>query len=145
MQASRGVGVDEELPSRGARHLMDASIPIAPANADADITVVITAQEFQAALTSGAQDVELRAHVDLTEMALAFNSNVSLTATVLGDIKPSTRSIRVRFMSLDCQAVLKLGCFELLVVSFGGYHARACSRDVLTRNKRNTMFPVTVE
>ena len=104
------MSADEDLPSRGARNLMDASNSVAPASADAEITVVSTAKEFQAAVMSGAQDIELRAHVDLTDLALAFNSNVSFTSTVLGDIKPSTRSIRVRFTALVCHAVTHQRC-----------------------------------
>ena len=121
----RRVRVDEDLPSRAARNLMDASIAATTFGTVADVTVVSTAREFQAAVMAGAQDIELRAHVDLTDLALAFNSNVSRAATVLGEIKPSTRSIRVRFIALVCHAVFYLG---FAVAGFGGYHAYAYPR-----------------
>ena len=110
---------------------MDGSIPVTPATADAFITVVNTAEEFQAAVMAGAQDIELRAHVDLTDLALAFNSNVSLTVTrtVLGEIKASTRSIRVRFRVLVCHAVFHLGCVEGAVThvyAFRSMHVVVC-------------------
>lgn len=110
VQAGRRVRVDEDLPSQAARNLMDASIPVAPSSADADVTVVSSGREFQAAVMAGAQDIELRAHVDLTDLPLAFNSNVSQEATVLGEIKPSTRSIRVRFTELVYHAVAPRQC-----------------------------------
>ena len=119
VQAGRRVGVDKGLPSRAARNLMDASIPVTPASADADVTVVNNAREFQAAVMADAQDIELRAHVDLTDLALAFNSNVSRAATVLGEIKPSTRSIRVRFASLVRHAVFHIACVDIVVAGFG--------------------------
>lgn len=77
------------------RRLLDTATPTAAADALADITVVTTAAQLQAAMMTGAQDILLRAHVDLTDMALATNSNTSMVSTVLGDTKPSTRSIRV--------------------------------------------------
>eukprot|EP00892_Ulva_mutabilis_P005772 jgi/Ulvmu1/3567/UM167_0001.1 len=79
-------------PSRGL--LQNANSAAPAASAAADITVVTTAAQFQAAVMSGAQDIELREHLDLGSLALAFNSNTSLSATVLGDVKASTRSIR---------------------------------------------------
>eukprot|EP00892_Ulva_mutabilis_P005912 jgi/Ulvmu1/3693/UM017_0110.1 len=76
------------------RALMDTGVVAASPDAVADITVVSTAEQLQAAVMSGAQDIELRAHVDLSDLALAFTSNTSLVPTVLGEVKPSTRSIR---------------------------------------------------
>lgn len=91
------------------RHL--TSIPVSPgpsaaeriATADgvgpANITVVRTAREFQAAFTSGAQDVQIRGHLDLASLALAFHSRGTQPPTVLGDSSPATRSIRVRVVA----------------------------------------------
>ena len=104
------------MPSRAARNLLDASIAVAPASADADVTVVSNAEEFQAAVMFGVQDIELRAHVDLTELALAFNSDDSRSPTVLGGVKPSTRSIRVRFRELS-NVIFQLGSVVILVAS----------------------------
>ena len=117
VQASR-VRVDEDFPSRAARNLMDASIQVTPPSADADVTLVRNAREFQAAVMAGAQDIEVRAHVDLTDLALAFNSSVDVSQplTVLGKMKPSTRSIRVRFTALVHHAVFHLGCVDILVL-----------------------------
>ena len=70
---------------------------VASPDADANITTVLTAEEFQAALMAGVQDILIEAHLDLTDLPLAYNANRSNIATALGDIKPSTRSIRVRF------------------------------------------------
>ena len=117
VQASRPVGAEEDLPSRAARNLMDASILVASASANADITVVSNALEFQAAVMSGSQDIELRAHVDLTDMALALNTDVSLPATVLGEIKPSTRSIRVRTRELIHCAVFQRSSVKILAIA----------------------------
>ena len=128
VQAGLRVHGDEYLPSRATRNLMDASIPVTPASAEANITVVSSAREFQAAVMAGAQDIELRAHVDLTDLALAFNSNASLPATVLGEIKPSTRSIRVRFAALVRHAVFHLGCVETLAVVAGFRECHAYTR-----------------
>lgn len=80
---------------------MDANAAEAASNADANITVASNAAEFQAAMVYGAQDIELRAHLDVDNLALAYNSDTSLPATVLGDVKPSTRSIRVRIKILS--------------------------------------------
>lgn len=101
MQLGLDASGHDLLPSRTARQLSNAGIdsPAAEADADAEITVVSTARELQAALASGAQDVEVRAHLDLSDLALAHTSNTTLVSTALGDVKPSTRSVRVSLKS----------------------------------------------
>lgn len=82
-----------------ARQLLDTEAPFpASASAAADVTVVTSARQLQAAVDSGAQDILVRAHLDLTGIPLALQpaANVSRVATVLAQIRPSTRSIRVR-------------------------------------------------
>ena len=79
-----------------SRSLLDARDTQTAAVVDADINIVSTAAQFQAAIMEGAQDIELRSHVDLSELALAFTSgSSSLVLTALGDVRASTRSIRV--------------------------------------------------
>eukprot|EP00892_Ulva_mutabilis_P005913 jgi/Ulvmu1/3694/UM017_0111.1 len=80
--------------ARHSRGLLQTNVVAASPDADADITVVSTATQFQAAMMSGAQDIELREHLDLSGLALAFTSNVSLPPTALGEVKATTRSIR---------------------------------------------------
>lgn len=63
---------------------------------DANVTIVSTAAQFQAAIMEGAQDIQLRSHIDLSNLALAYaNGNISLVLTALGDVRASTRSIQV--------------------------------------------------
>lgn len=96
MQSSH-VEASEDPVQHGARLLLDAeSQGPAAAAAQASITAVNTAAELQAAMTSGAQDILVQSHLDLTDLPLAFNSNTSLVSTALGEFKASTRSIRVR-------------------------------------------------
>lgn len=78
--------------SDGARRLLNVPVAVA----DANITTVSTAEEFQAALMAGVPDILIAEHLDLSDMQLAFNSNTSFVATALGDVKFSTRAIRVR-------------------------------------------------
>ena len=84
---------------RHARHILDADV-VSPSEADPDITAVRTAAELQAAIMQGVQDILIQDHLDLSDLNLAFNANRSRERTVLGEVKPSTRSIRV--LSLDC-------------------------------------------
>lgn len=85
--------------SHVSRRLLDgtlsASLMSISSSAPADITVVTTAKQLQAAMMSGAQDILIRAHLEFANVTLAAHFNTSLTPTVLGDVKPSTRSIRV--------------------------------------------------
>ena len=77
------------------RLLLDWETPVADENADANITVVTTAEQFQAAVAAGVQDIQLENHVDLSNLNLPSQSYSARGPSVLGDVKPSTRSIRV--------------------------------------------------
>ena len=63
-----------------------------------DVKVVATAAAFQDAVVDGWAHIEVQAHLDLTGLSLAYNSNTSMIPTTLGDVKGSTRTIRVRFV-----------------------------------------------
>lgn len=65
------------------------------ARAAASITVVNTASQLRAATQAGAQDIEIRSHLDLTELALGTQKVSRGTPTALGNIN-GTSSIRVR-------------------------------------------------
>eukprot|EP00892_Ulva_mutabilis_P007594 jgi/Ulvmu1/5206/UM216_0001.1 len=81
----------------GLRRLLDAgdaAQELASAEADADITVVATTAQLQAAIAAGDQDIELRAHLDLSDVPLSSTGNQSEVSTVLRSVLPSTRSIR---------------------------------------------------
>lgn len=80
----------------GAAELYATTDEVLPAN----ITVVRTAREFQEAFTSGAQDVQIRGHLDLSSLALAFSPGQGLPVTALGESSPSTRSIQVRLVAV---------------------------------------------
>jgi len=79
--------------------------PRAAATAPADIVSVSSAEELRSALTSGAQDIEIREHLDLEDVAgipvpearqgLFDNSTIS-DRLVFAIIEDPTRSIRVR-------------------------------------------------
>eukprot|EP00892_Ulva_mutabilis_P005902 jgi/Ulvmu1/3684/UM017_0100.1 len=72
-----------------SRHLAESPLPSEdPADVPANVSVVWTATAFQRAIAAGAQDVVVRAHLDLTTLGLDFDSY-----NVLAPIK-STRSIR---------------------------------------------------
>lgn len=79
------------------RSLLDARDTQAGAAADADVTIVSTAAQLQAAIMEGAQDIQLRSHIDLSTLPLAFMNGPknSLVLTTLGDVRASTRSIQV--------------------------------------------------
>ena len=78
------------------RRMLDTTDITAAAQAAADITVVTTARELQAAIAEGAQDILIRSHLDFSEIPLPFDGEQSGGHTVLPDVKASTRSIRVR-------------------------------------------------
>lgn len=58
--------------------------------------MVSTARELQAAMESGARDILIQEHLDLTDLPMAYNSNSSMLTSALGEFKRSTRTIRVR-------------------------------------------------
>jgi len=72
----------------------------AEADAAANITRVTTARQLQAAVEAGAQDILIREHLDLNGIPLGRNGDRKIDdvdyAPVLGTMKPTTRSIRVR-------------------------------------------------
>lgn len=74
--------------------------PPAGQDADANVTVVRTAAQLQAAVVAGAQDIEVQQHIDLSDLNLP-NDESGWSAAVLGIVKPSTRSIRVPSSDLD--------------------------------------------
>lgn len=75
----------------GSRGLLDTAEPAAAAS----ITVVTNASQLQAAVASRAQDIEIRSHLDLSELGLLSGYTELDFATALGAIQES-RSIRVR-------------------------------------------------
>lgn len=72
--------------------------PPADEDADANITVVRTAAQLQAAVVAGAQDIEIQEHLDLSDLNLPMDDS-GWGLSVLGTVKPSTRSVRVRIPS----------------------------------------------
>lgn len=74
----------------------------ASADAEANITVVTTGRELQAAIDAGAQDILIREHLDLTGVPLSLlsdregQSSTIKFAPVLREVRASTQSIRVR-------------------------------------------------
>lgn len=81
------------------RALQDARSRDVTASAEANITVVITVDQLQAAVMAGVRDIQIRAHLDLSDMPPAYHAyTVTAFASVLGDIYPSTRSIQVRML-----------------------------------------------
>ena len=76
--------------------MLDTTDATAAAQAAADVTVVKTARELQAAISDGAQDILIQSHLDFSELPLPFDGEYSGADTVLPDVKASTRSIRVR-------------------------------------------------
>ena len=83
------------------RHVLDVA-----ADDEANITAVRSATELQAAIMFGAQDIVIQEHVDISDLNLAFNANSSRSRTVLGEVKPSTRSIRVLSLACVCMHVV---------------------------------------
>lgn len=79
------------------------SLALAPAPAPSTsilspVTVVATAEEFQAAVVAGARHIEIQAHLDLTPTALLRYEGIS-TDLHLGNVPSSVRSITVRHLS----------------------------------------------
>jgi hypothetical protein len=64
------------------------------------ITVVTTPQELYAALTHGARHIDLRNHIDLT--VLPIDRSVEWSEALLPEVKASTASITVCFLSSTC-------------------------------------------
>ena len=94
-------GADHQLSryhDAGLRHLMQTA-PALPAGDTPgfQITVVDTAAQFSAAVTSGAAHIEVRGHLDLSSLEPAGD-------TALGTLPSSVKSIRV------CSCVHSLGC-----------------------------------
>ena len=83
------------------RHVLDVA-----ADDEANITAVRSATELQAAIMFGAQDIVIQEHVDISDLNLAFNANSSRSRTVLGEVKLSTRSIRVLSLACVCMHVV---------------------------------------
>eukprot|EP00892_Ulva_mutabilis_P002840 jgi/Ulvmu1/12557/UM090_0044.1 len=79
--------------SRAGRGLLDVDAAAGAAE-PASITIVATPRQLQAAVVSQAQDIELRDHVDLSELTLVPTYNVSFypVALALGPVR--SRSIR---------------------------------------------------
>ena len=85
------------------------SLPVAPPlpasdrreAVKANITVVRTGYDFQAAVSSGSQDVEIRSHLDLTQLTPDHFDQIP-SSEVLKGVAPTTRSIRVRFCDAAC-------------------------------------------
>lgn len=77
--------------------MLDSTADMVSAQAAADITVVNSARELQAAISDGAQDIVIRNHLDFSKLPLAFDGEATRAHTVLPDVNANTRSIRVRF------------------------------------------------
>ena len=87
-------GVSSTVPAAAMlRRMLDTADVTASAQEAADITVVKTARELQAAITDGAQDILIQSHLDFSELPLAETTPAH---TVLSNVRGSTRSIRVR-------------------------------------------------
>eukprot|EP00892_Ulva_mutabilis_P005989 jgi/Ulvmu1/3762/UM175_0010.1 len=95
MSVQHTFGFPDGMPEGKSRHLMQAGdVPASPVAA-ANITVVSSAAQFQAAVTAGAQDIVLDSHIDLAQVALAYsNDPAPRVHTALRYLRASTRSIR---------------------------------------------------
>lgn len=90
------------------------SRPLEPPILPRDITVVSTAAELQAALLSGARDIEIRAHLDLEDVPAVpipvarqgmFDNSAAQARLVFAIVHHETRSLRVRHRSLPAACV----------------------------------------
>ena len=82
------------------RRLLDTRIPGPTSIEAANITVVSNASELQAAVVSRARHIEIRGHLDLSELKLMTTYNASYPVAALGAIQ-GTNSIRVRCFRWD--------------------------------------------
>lgn len=94
----------------GKQAAPQADQPGRPAIAPADITAVKTAEELQAALVYGAQDIEIQGHIDLDDAPAVpipqgregmFDGLGNSPRMVFAIVSEQTRSIRVRIVPLD--------------------------------------------
>lgn len=86
-------------------------------------------------MMSGARDILIKEHLDLTDLALAYNQNWDQYAIALGEAKPSTRSIRVRNL------LYRAGRPRLVSISRDcGEHINYSNRGILNSSKHCHMI-----
>ena len=75
---------------------------------------VVTAEELQVAVTSGAAFIEVVEHLNLASLQLINSSNEELGAKLLGTVPSAVKSITVRccsYMFVCCGCAICVNCW----------------------------------